>query len=95
MAREDITPAAQGAHALRMDDRASVEATGVTQVLAFDEQQVTLMTGAGELTILGEDLHVTHLLLDDGRMTIAGRVDVVQYRDARAPRQGLFRRAFK
>lgn len=85
MAKPTAEEAAKAPHALTLDARRSLALTGVMEVLAFDETQIALKTGAGEMTISGESLHVKSLLLEDGKMTVEGRVDALVYAE-RTPR---------
>ena len=62
-------------HALTISDRRSAQLSGVKEVLSFDEKQLLL-------AVSGEGLHITALLLDEGRLTFEGRVDALSYSDA-------------
>ncbi|MCR4885940.1 MAG: sporulation protein YabP [Clostridiales bacterium] len=78
-------------HALTLDNRQRAVLTGVSEVLAFDEGQVILMTEAGEVTLAGEGLHVTRLNLEEGQMAVEGKIDSIAY-PPRGARRGWFRR---
>ena len=82
------------AHSLALENRKTAALTGVSEVLAFDENQVILMTESGEIVLTGEGLHVTRLMLEEGQLTVEGRLDGIVYTQ-RAGRRGLFRRAGK
>ena len=81
-------------HTLSLNDRHQADLTGVSEVLAFDENQVVLLTDCGEVAMTGENLHVTRLMLDEGRLTVEGKVDSVVYTQ-RPARRGLFKRGGK
>ena len=81
-------------HSLSLDNRRSAALTGVSQVLAFDENQVILLTEGGEIALTGENLHVTRLMLEEGQLTVEGRLDSIFYTN-RTPRRGLLRRSGK
>lgn len=81
-------------HSLAMENRKTAALTGVSEVLAFDENQVILMTESGEIVLTGEGLHVTKLMLEEGHLTVEGKIDGVLYTQ-RAGRRSLFRRAGK
>lgn len=49
--------------------------TGVKDVLAFDIHEVLLETEQGMLQVRGDDLHVSHLNLEQGEVDVDGRVD--------------------
>ena len=54
-------------HSLSLEGRQKATITGVEEVDSFNEQMVVLATTAGTLTLLGQQLHVSHLNLEDGR----------------------------
>lgn len=91
MAREENVKTLAVPHAFSLSDRARADISGVRQVLSFDENEVSLLTDAGELLLSGEGLHVTHLLLDEGKLSVEGKVDGVNYTD-RPRRRGLFKK---
>lgn len=73
-------------HALSLDERKKAALTGVREVLAFDENQVILMTDTGELCLTGQDLHVTKLMLEEGQLTVEGHVDGIVYTEKKPRR---------
>lgn len=81
-------------HALTMENRQKAALSGVSEVLAFDENQVILSTDCGEIALTGEGLHVTRLMLEDGQLTVEGRIDGVIYTQ-RGPHRRLFGRKGK
>lgn len=85
------SPKERRPHCLTLDDRRRAELTGVSEVLAFDENQVILLTECGEIAFSGENLHVTKLLLEEGKLTVEGKVDSVIYTQ-RPARRSLFKR---
>ena len=78
-------------HTLALENRKRAVLTGVSEVLGFDENQVTLMTDHGEITLTGEGMHVTKLMLEEGQLAVEGKIDGVIYTQ-RSRRRGLFRR---
>ena len=48
-------------HSLTLCDREKLTLTGVTDVDAFNEEEITVITDFGELTVKGELLHVEAL----------------------------------
>jgi len=81
-------------HSLALENRERAALTGINEVLAFDENQVILMTESGEIALTGENLHVTRLMLEEGQLTVEGRLDGIFYTQ-RQSRRGLFRRGGK
>ena len=82
-------------HSLSLENRQRAYLTGVSEVLGFDENQVSLMTENGEVTLTGEGLHVTRLMLEEGQLAVEGKIDGVQYSAPRGRRRGLFSRTDK
>lgn len=78
-------------HTLALENRTSAALTGVSEVLAFDENQVILSTDHGEITLNGEGLHVKRLMLEEGQLTVEGKIDGIFYTQ-RSRRRGLFHR---
>ena len=53
-------------HRIILDERERLSVTGVTDVIAFDEETITADTDMGVITIRGENLHISKLNLEDG-----------------------------
>ena len=70
MEKAQAAPAAAKPHSFYMDNRKKADLTGVKEVLSFDENQVNLLTDCGEITLTGENMHVTALMLEEGKMTV-------------------------
>ena len=66
-------------HSLTLCDREKLTLTGVTDVDAFNEEEITVITDFGELTVKGELLHVEALDLECGSMQITGKVTALLY----------------
>ena len=79
-------------HTLSLENRQKARLTGVSEVLGFDENQVTLLTDNGEIALTGEGLHVTKLMLEEGQLAVEGKIDGVIY-SRQSRRRGLFRRS--
>lgn len=86
-------------HSLSMQERSSVELYGITDVLNFDEQSVVLCTTCGNLAIDGEGLHIHVLSIEQGIVTLDGRIDSISYYDSTASekgeRSGFFGKLFR
>lgn len=68
-------------HRLTLDGRASLTLDGVTDVVSFDENAALIRTSMGLLSIDGESLHVTALNVDDGHISLDGRINALVYID--------------
>ena len=80
-----LRPGTGKVHSLHLEERRSAALTGVEEVLAFDETQVVLRTGSGEVALIGEGLHVTRLMMEEGQLTVEGKIDSFLYS---SPRKG-------
>ncbi len=70
-----------------LEEREKLSITGVTDVIAFDEESITADTDMGVITIRGEGLHISKLNLDEGVLQTDGDVDSMNMEMA-APHQG-------
>ena len=66
-------------HQLDISMRQTGKITGVTEVIAFDSNQILLETSEGMLTIHGSDLHVSRLHIEAGEVDVDGKVDSLIY----------------
>jgi len=83
-------------HSLSMEERRKAVITGVDAVDSFNEQMVVLSTTAGTLTLLGDQLHVSHLNLEDGQLLVEGEITALEYDERSRPGRGsLFTRLFR
>ena len=62
-----------------MQERESLEVHGVTDVISFDEQMVVLHTVCGTMEIDGASLHIHVLNIEQGIVTMDGRIDSISY----------------
>jgi len=74
-------------HKLILTNRDLLELTGVDSVENFHSGEIVLSTSMGELILLGENLHVGRLDLEDKQMSVTGRIDSMQYRKSAAERK--------
>ncbi len=67
-------------HALMLLDRKTLEISGVENVNTFDEEEIILETVMGYLYVLGEQLHVSMLNLDQGKVVLEGNIINIEYK---------------
>ena len=86
-------------HTVTMAGREKMEVHGVTDVISFDEQTVTLSTACGNMEIGGASLHIHVLSMEQGIVTMDGRIDSITYYEARSDekngRSGFFSKLFR
>ena len=76
-------------HTFSLEERKKALLSGVREVLAFDENQVVLLTDAGEICMTGQNLHVTKLMVEEGHLAVEGHVDGIWYNEHKARRTWL------
>ena len=82
-------------HGLTLEGRGKLVISGVTDVDSFNEAEVNLVTEAGFVTITGQQLHISHLSLEDGQLVVEGEISGIVYADNVAREGGLFSRLFR
>lgn len=70
-------------HRLTLNERHQLTMTGVTEVVSFDENIVTLHTGSGALHIHGEGLQLKTLSPEGGQVAVDGKVSAIVYEEQR------------
>ena len=66
-------------HTVEMMNRESATVTGVTDVEAFNEEEIVLLTELGVLVLAGEGLHIVRLDVDEGILSAEGRIHAMEY----------------
>lgn len=79
-------------HDLIVEDRTHLTATGIRQVIAYDEYSATVQTDLGILMIGGKNLKVSELSCQSGELKVSGEIEYIQYEEKREKRGGLFGR---
>jgi sporulation protein YabP len=69
--------------------------SGVSNVGSFDEETIVATTSCGELTVRGENLHITKLSLEIGELSIEGSINSLQYADVLEKSGGFLSRVFR
>lgn len=85
-------------HKVTIEGRERVTITSVEDIDSFNENEVIFLTGLGMMTILGDDLHIAKLNLEDGVLVIEGTIESLDYADHEEMRMSkgkLFGKVFK
>lgn len=82
------------AHNMIIENREKLMLSGVEDVVSFDELELELITGLGELTVRGESLNIENLNRDTGDMLITGKINELLYADRKPESKGFFRKMF-
>lgn len=67
------------AHSIRMEQRKQLSISGVLDVTSFHEDEIVLKVDSGLMVISGEKLHVSKLLLEEGKVEVSGWIDGMNY----------------
>jgi len=96
MAREEERRAApKSAHSVVIQGRERITVAGVLDVDSFNEAEIQLVTDLGLVTIVGEQMHISRLNLEDGQLIVEGVFVALEYSDEDVKRRGsLFSRLF-
>lgn len=73
---------------LILESRSKLNATGVIDVLSFDDQIVLIETELGLLTVKGENLRINKLNLDNSELIIEGEIFSLSYSDREYDKKG-------
>ncbi len=85
-------------HTVHIDNRRRAVVTGVTDVDSFDENAVAFSIEDGFGTIVGRNLHISHLSLEDGQMKVEGEIVGLEYAERERKEekpQGFFAKMWK
>ncbi|MGI6650112.1 MAG: sporulation protein YabP [Bacillota bacterium] len=78
-------------HGLSLRNRQQMSLNGVISVESFDEKEIWVDTKLGSLILKGQGMHITQLDLTDGKLTVDGLINALEYRDDRGGRGGRSR----
>jgi len=86
-------------HSVHLINRNSIDLSGVTNVVNFDDEEIILDTNMGFLEIGGQELHITMLNLENGRVAVQGSINHMAYKaqgaDLKARGKTMLNRLFK
>ena len=94
---EDKLRLARGrVHTVDITNCESTTVTGVTDVEAFNEEEIVMLTELGVLVLAGEGLHIVRLDLDNGILTAEGRIHAMEYvQESRKQKKSVLAGLFK
>ena len=79
-------------HKLTLQQQESLNMTGVTEVVSFDDSAIILKTHMGELCVQGDGLLLKTLSLEGGQVAVTGHITSLVYEEPRPA--GRLRRLF-
>lgn len=88
----------QAKNKIVLEERNKITILGVTDVFAFDEDNIILETNLGVLTVSGANLHINKLNLENAELEVDGEIDGVIYNQSKEymkSQGGLLSKLFK
>ncbi len=82
---------------LTLENRERLGITGVEKVDSFNSDNVILSTNKGKLTIKGNNLSISKLSVEEGRLTINGMINSLVYSENSVEKDkvGLIKKIFR
>ena len=68
-------------HKVIIEGRRRTAISAVEDVDSFNENEIIFLTSMGMMTVLGEDLHIAKLNLEEGQLVIEGSIQSLDYAD--------------
>ena len=90
MERKNTELSVNAPHTVLIEDRRRMRITGVVEVERFFEDEMTVRTDAGSLTVWGEGLKLGRLNPDDGQVLLEGEIVSIEYEQPEPERRPLF-----
>ena len=78
-------------HIITLVSRKTLKLNGVKQILSFDDLTVMFSTVCGEMEVVGEELSVDLLDLDNGLASVSGSISGLNYITERPKKKRWFR----
>lgn len=78
------------AHSVTIEGRRRMRITGVIDVESFQEDEMTVVTQAGALTVWGEGLKLGKLNPEDGQVLLEGNIVSIEYEQPEPERRSFF-----
>lgn len=83
-------------HEIVMKNRSELELTGVKEIDSFDHAEFLIETVMGYLIIRGDNLQLKNLNVNEGLLSITGKVHEITYLDDHMEKaKGFFSKLFK
>ena len=93
MEQKQTELARRAAHTIVIEGKRLMRITGVTDVESFQEDEMTVQTSVGALTVWGEGLKLGKLNPEDGQVLLEGDIVTIEYEQPQPERRPfLFRR---
>lgn len=81
---------------LTMDSRKQLTLNGVKDIDSFSDKEVVLITNMGKLTVRGENLKISKMVVDTGDFSVSGLINSLVYSKAsQSSKGGIFEKLFR
>ncbi|MBQ8263807.1 MAG: sporulation protein YabP [Oscillospiraceae bacterium] len=94
MAYEERRNSLTKPHSISLEDRKTLNISGVERVDSFDEREIIMLTSGGSLIIRGSDMHMAKLELTVGEAAVTGCISELCYEET-APSGSLWSKLFR
>lgn len=68
-------------HCITINHRQKLSATGILEVLSFDDENIAAQTDSGIMILTGYNLHVNNLSLEKNSLDVTGTITGISYTD--------------
>lgn len=83
-------------HRIKFDNREEGFLSGIIDVISFDSDEIILESYQGGIILKGSDLHIKNLNLDNGEVSVDGRIDSFTYTKSKGKdKEPLIKKIFK
>ena len=82
-------------HNCILEDRKKLSVSGVNEVGSFDEATIVAETAYGQLSVTGDNLHITKLALEIGELCIEGNIAGLNYSETIRKSGSFLSRVFR
>ena len=80
---------------IRITSMTRVDITGVDEIFSYDDRSIVLSVCGTKTVVEGEELRVTVLSVEDGRISAVGRINGVVCEEDISPKKGFLSRLVK
>jgi sporulation protein YabP len=92
----DAKVSSKPVHDLVLNSRERLSINGIKEIISFDESSVNLKTVNGDLSVDGENIHITVLNVEKGDVELIGKINALTYYDSlEYEKSSIFSRLFK
>ena len=83
-------------HNLVLKSRENLSINGVKEIINFDENNVSMKTDCGDLSVEGEAIRIDVLNTETGEVEMRGKINAISYYDSSSSdKQSLLSKIFK